>query len=88
MTNAQLTAALAIAQDNGVRFIDATGKHLEDISIFDGFGLPDFKGVVCTLRQVAFLIRWQCVDILGRGMDSVALNEIANVGRWKFNIVG
>lgn len=87
MTNDQLKAAVAIAQDQTVRFINDKGEHLEDITIFDGYGLPSFKQVVCTIRQIAFLIRWQ-VAMLSGGYDADALNELASVGRRKFNVVG
>lgn len=79
MTKQQLSDALAIAQ---------TKESLsnEDISHFDGFGLPDFQPITCTLRQLARLVRWQCVRFNG-SIDADNLNEIANCGRHRFNVV-
>jgi hypothetical protein len=87
MNTKQLNAAMKIAEDKSIRFIDDNGKHLEDISVFDGFGLHSFAPVIVTLRQVAFLIRWQCFN-LGGSIDSAALKEIAVAGRRKFTVIG
>lgn len=87
MNKTQFDAAVAIALDTSVRFIDDEGNHLEDITHFDGFGLESFKTVTCTIRQVAALIRWQAVGIFG-GVDAAALAEIEKIGRHKFNVVG
>ena len=87
MTTKQLSAAMTMAQDMKVRFINDEGQHLVDISVFDGFGLENFKPVVVTLRQLAALIRWQCFCFNG-DIDSDNLNEIARVGRRKFTVVG
>jgi hypothetical protein len=87
MNKTQFDAAVAIALDTSVRFIDDNGNHLEDISHFDGFGLESFTTVTCTIRQVAALIRWQAVGIFG-GVDAKALAEIETIGRHKFNVVG
>ena len=80
MTMQQLSQAVAIAR---------SGKSLdiESMGIFDGFGLPDFKPVVCTLDALAMLIRWQCVQFNGE-LDHEALNEIAERGRHRFHVVG
>ena len=86
MNKADLQAAMNIANDKSIRFIDDNGKHLEDISVFDGFGLHDFKPVVCTTRQLAFLIRWQCFNMNGT-IDSSALDEIMQAGRRKFTVI-
>lgn len=55
--------------------------------VFMGFGLPEFKPVYVTKRQVAGLIRYQCFQFNG-GIDNEALKEIADIGRHKFIIVG
>ncbi len=54
MTNAQLSKALALAQSK------QSLQH-EDIEQFDGFGLPDFRPITCTIPQLARLVRWQCL---------------------------
>lgn len=83
----QLNAATKLAQDNTVRFINDDGSHVEDISIFEGYGLHSFKPVIATIRQLAALIRWQCIAFDGT-MQGEALQEIAANGKRKFTIVG
>jgi len=61
--------------------------NLDDISIFDGFGLPDFRPIVCTLEALATLVRWQCIRFDG-SVDAEALDEIATCGRRRFTVVG
>jgi hypothetical protein len=87
MNTAQFSAAVARAQDQSIRYIDDNGQHLQDTSRFDGYGLPDFKPVVCTLDQLAALIRWECSFLTG-GMDQNALNNLQAIGRRKFTVVG
>ncbi len=79
MTDAEFKAAFAIAQS------DAKLEN-EDIEIFNGFGLSDFKQVVCTSKQLARLIRWQCHQLNG-GIDAEALNDIRRYGRHRFVVV-
>jgi hypothetical protein len=50
---------------------------IANISLFDGFGLPNFKPVACTLNDMAGLIAWQCFCLDG-SLDNEALNEIWN----------
>ena len=59
----------------------------ENIDIFDGFGLDEFKSVYVTIGQVARLIRWQCGCFDG-SWDSHNLQEIAFFGRKRFTIIG
>lgn len=80
MKNAELKEATAVATDPNVALLD------EDISIFNGYGLPYFSQIVCTSRQLAALIRWQCVRLDGT-MDTDALTELNNIGRRKFTVV-
>jgi len=61
--------------------------NLDDISIFDGFGLPDFRPIVCTLEALAVLVRWQCIRFDG-SVDAEALDEIATCGRHRFTVLG
>ena len=58
----------------------------QDIDVFWGFGLPDFKQVFVTVAQVARLIRWQCRYMSG-GWDSEALQEIQWYGRNRFAVI-
>lgn len=59
----------------------------EDISIFEGYGLPSFEKVYTTINAVACLIRWQAVMMNGN-VDSEELDAIATIGRKKFIIIG
>jgi hypothetical protein len=87
MTKSQLDAAMKVAQDKTVKFVNDNGQHLEDITICDGFGLSDFGNITCTIRQLAFLIRWQCFRLNG-SIDSESLQEIVTHGRRKFTVIG
>lgn len=79
MRQAQLEAATQIAQSKEPLDKFAT-------TIFDGFGLPNFNPIVVTLRELAWLIRWQCVRLNGT-LDSNELSNIQAIGRRKFTIV-
>lgn len=81
MKKSQLDQAVKVAQDQSQSLLN------EDITIFNGFALTGFKTVVCTIRQLAALVRWQAVQLNG-SIEGTALNEIANIGRHKFNVVG
>lgn len=48
---------------------------IANLSLFDGFGLPHFKPIACTLNDLAGLISWQCLCFNG-SIDTEALNEI------------
>lgn len=61
MNTAEFKAAFAIADNPNI-----TLYPNEDISIFDGYGLPSFQPIVATLRQVAALMRWQAGYIFSR----------------------
>jgi hypothetical protein len=87
MNKAELTAAVNLAKDKSQRFVDDRGKEIVDTSIFDGFALYGFQPVTCTLRQLAALVRWQCVMMNGE-IDAEKLNELADAGRHKFTVVG
>lgn len=87
MTKNELNAGLALAKDKSFRCIDDNGKHLIDTSMFDGFGLHDFKPITCTVENLAALIRWQCFQMNG-GIDQASLQEIATIGKKKFTVLG
>ena len=80
MTTKELTAAFIVAKN---KYVDLTN---EDIDIFYGFGLKDFKPVYVTINQVAKLIRWQAGTFNG-GWDADAINEIGYFGRKRFLII-
>ena len=80
MTKDQLSQAVVIARSDA-------DLSIEDLSIFDGFGLPDFQPITCTVEALAMLVRWQgfCFD---GSIDQENLNEIATIGRHRFQVVG
>ena len=57
-----------------------------DISIFDGYGLADFGSVFCTIRQVARLIRWQCIQWNGE-LDAHEWDALCWAARNRFNCI-
>jgi len=79
MTKGELAEAFAMAKRGE--------RDMEDMRWCDGFALPDFKPVVCALRQLAGLIVWQCAQFDGN-WDMNALNEIAEFGKKRFTVVG
>jgi hypothetical protein len=78
MTNEQFKEAVTLAKSDT--------EIKDDIDIFDGYGLNDFKPVFVTLRQVARLIRWQCATFAGT-WDSKELQSIQRFGRKRFQII-
>ena len=74
-----LDAALAIARSD-------RPLNVADLTMFDGFGLPGFRPITCTLEALAMLIRWQCVRLDG-SVDGEALQEIAEAGRRRFTVL-
>lgn len=88
MTKQQLSEAVRIAQSD-VELPQFLGEKSDQelIDLFDGFGLPTFQPVVCTVKQLAALVRYQCVMYNG-DVSATALNEIYRHGRRKFQVVG
>jgi hypothetical protein len=78
MTHKQLSEAVAVARSDA-------DLNIEDLSIFDGYGLPDFQPVTCTIEALAILIRWDCMWFNGQ-IDQEALNQIAKLGRHRFHV--
>ena len=74
-----LQAALALARSEATLRVD-------DLALFDGFALPDFAPVVCTVEALAMLMRWQCICFDG-SIDAEALHEIATIGRRRFTVL-
>ena len=79
MKTSDLDSALAIARSD-------RPLNLDDLSLFGGFGLPDFRPVICTVEALAVLVRWQCVYFNG-SIDSEAFDEIARLGRHRFTVL-
>jgi len=80
MTRAEMTDALKIAKsDRSLANVDT--------SIMYGYGLPDFQPAHVTLEQVAANIRWQAGRLDGT-WDVQEINNIANLGRKRFMIIG
>jgi hypothetical protein len=80
MKATDIDSALAIARSDAA-------LNIEDLSLFDGFALPGFRPVTCTVEALAMLIRWQCVCFDG-SIDGEALQEIATLGRHRFTVLG
>ena len=79
MNASQLQTALAIARSDAA-------LNVEDLSIFEGYALPGFKPVTCTIEALAMLIRWQCVCLDG-SIDATELNELAHIARHRFTVL-
>ena len=62
-------------------------KLKEDITVFSGYAYSDFAPVYCTVNAVAKLIRYQCIYLNG-GIDNLELNNLIDIGRKKFQIIG
>ena len=67
MTKKEFSKALELAKSN--KF------EIANLSLFDGFGLKEFKPVACTLNDVAGLISWQAI-CFNASIDNEALNEV------------
>ena len=81
MTLNQFQEAFKIAKD-----FNHDLSNVDD-SILYGFGLPHFKPVHTTLEAVAKTIRWQALQLNGV-WNAEALNEVAELGRKNFLILG
>lgn len=82
MTLAEFNAAFLIANNPRIPLYPEP-----DTSTFCGFGLPDFEPTLCTIHQVAALLRWQG-QYLGGGWDWEAVCEVWHFGRYRFIIIG
>jgi hypothetical protein len=88
MTKAELSRAVMLAQsDAALPTFLGSGSSESLNRTFEGFGLPDFQAVDVTIVALAALVKHQCVMMNGE-LDHDALQEIANIGRRKFNVVG
>lgn len=84
MTKDEFKAAFQRAQDRKAQDLPFDWVALDR---FVGFGLRDFEPVHCTLDAVADLIRYQAQYFNG-GWDHEELNNIAQVARRKFVVIG
>jgi hypothetical protein len=82
MTKHEFNLAVLLAAERS-----QAGAEMTNLEWAWCFGLPEYKPRVVTLVGLADLIRWQCVHIIGGGMDQDALNEIW-FHRRKFLVVG
>jgi len=81
MTLAQFQSAFAIAKD-----FDRDLSNVDNSTLY-GYGLADFKPVHTTLEAVAKTIRWQALQFNGE-WNAEALNEVAELGRRNFLVLG
>ncbi|MTV59131.1 hypothetical protein GM547_13885, partial [Streptococcus pneumoniae] len=72
MTKDQFSEVFKIAQDTSIE-CPSNNAH-----IFDGFGLHDFKPVVCSTFDLAELMRYQARQLNGN-WDMDAIQEIYDV---------
>lgn len=88
MTKTEFSRAVMLAQSDADLPTFVGPGSCESLNrTFEGFGLPDFQVVDVTIVAVAALVRHQCV-MMNCELDPEALQEVARVGRHKFNIVG
>ncbi len=88
MTKTELSRAVMLAQsDADLPTFLGPGSSESLNRTFEGFSLPGFQAVDVTIVAVAALVRHECVMMNG-DLDHDALQEVASVGRHKFNIVG
>ena len=82
MNKKEFTEILEIVQDKRIDLTDV------DETILHGCALPDYQfPVFVTRKQVAKLIRWDCLQFNGE-FDAEELNNIGIIGKRKFRIVG
>jgi hypothetical protein len=79
MKASDLDTALAIARSD-------TPLNVADLAVFDGYGLPDFRPIACTVEALAMLVRWECFCLDG-SVDAEALEQIARLGRHRFTVL-
>ena len=80
MTTQEFKAAFKLAN---------SGQDLSEVDMghLFGFGLKGFKPTATTIDAVARMLRWQGMQFNGQ-WDMEAVNEVREVGRYKFIIVG
>lgn len=58
----------------------------EDDSHLYGCALPGFQPVFTSLKALAKLLRWQCLQLNGQ-WDEQALNEMWKIARYRFESI-
>lgn len=84
MTKSEFSRAVAIAQSG--RDLNIADWMHSGMEIFDGFGLPGFTPVPCTLEELAKLISYQSMQLNGE-FDQDALAEVWR-NRRRFMVFG
>ena len=90
MTRNELSLAVSLAQSyEKLELGTFIGKHGSQrlIDLFNGYALSDYNPVHITIRDLAALVRYECMMMNGE-LDTAALQEIAEVGKAKFIIIG
>lgn len=88
MTRNELSLAVAMAQsDEELETFVGENSSQRLIDTFNCFGMGDFKPVHITIRDLAALIRHECMQMNGE-LCNRALGEIAELGKRAFMIVG
>lgn len=88
MSKAEFSRAIALMNKmRDEETLDLVDFMQSDVFVrFGGFALPDFEPVACSLRDLAKLICYQCLQFNGE-LDTAALDEIWQ-SRRRFLIVG
>jgi hypothetical protein len=81
MTKQELSDALFLARD-----MSEDLSNVDDTPLF-GYGLTRFKTAYVTIRAVARMIRWQCIQMNG-GLDGREFDNLAKIFRHKVQIIG
>lgn len=83
MTKKELSKAREIAEVMGSF---GTTHNPPDVSALQGYGLRGFKPVHCTLRQIAYVMRWDCMGLNGQ-WDSESLDQFCKMAKRKFLLI-
>ena len=88
MTRNELSLAVALAQsDDELETFVGEGSSQRLIDTFNCFGMANFQAVHITIRDLAALVRHECMQMNGE-LCNRAMAEIAELGKSKFHIVG
>ena len=81
MNTLQMREATELARNSNDRELTEV-----DTTILFGCALSNFKPVTTTIRVVAAMIRYQCIQLNGE-FDTEELNSLANIFRRKVTII-
>lgn len=88
MTRNELSLAVAMAQsDEELETFVGENSSQRLIDTFNCFGMANFAAVTITIRDLAALVRHECMQMNGE-LCNRSLSEIAELGKSKFHIVG